>query len=400
MKRKVGGALLVAVFILVPLASKFVFAVPGRDADIVFLASTEIHPSILASGNLVFRQEVQLTSEVTGKVTEVLVAEGDKVEKGQALLQLDPTTYRAEVAQQKASQRSAGIAIERAQLNETNQQLSLDRSRKLVQAKFIDASKFDDASHQMDLVKVELRASREAYQQASAQLTLATERLAKTEVHAPISGTVTAVQIKIGETAVASATSMAGSSLMTIANIDSMMAEVNVDESDIARISIGQQAHVYPSAFPTQPITGTVERVSMTPKTGGQGRSYIVRLRLSKPEIPLRTGMTCRVDIIVKAGGAKPTLPIAAILSEDASDSKESSKSSSYVFTLVNGHAKKTPVQLGMADDINQEILKGIPAGQAVILGPARTLRELRDGDAITARKLALAATSNKSGEK
>lgn len=392
MNKKIIGLALGAAFIAVPLAIKFGGgAKPGREAELAKVEQKEIHPSILASGNLVYRQEVQLSSEVIGKVSEVLVKEGDKIERGQVLLRLDPSAYRAEVAQQQANRRSAEIAIERAQINVANQQRSLDRSRKLVQDKYIDMSKYDDAVHQMDLAKVELRASRETLQQASAMLTQSQERLAKTEVHAPISGTATAVQIKIGETAVASATSIAGSSLMTIADVASIMAEVNVDEADVARVARGQGAKVFPSAFPDKPVTGTVESVSMTPKlspTAG-ARNYVVKLRLDDAGLALRSGMTCRVEIVVGGGSAKPVVPVQAVMTEETFGGKAASKNSNYVFAIVDGKAKKKTVEIGLADDANQEVLKGLAVGETIAVGPARTLHELRDGDAVSAAKAA-----------
>lgn len=394
-KKLIVGALLVA-FFAVPVALKLNARSAGREAEVTTVQNLQIHPSILATGNLVFRQEVQLSAEVIGKVAAVLVKEGDQVKRGQILLKLDPTVYVAEVAQQEASRRNAAIAIERAQINLANQQRGLDRTGQLYKAKYIDISKYDDAVHQVDLAKVELRASRETLEQASALLSQSREHLAKTEVRAPIDGTVTAVPIKIGETAVASATGIAGSSLMTIADVGSIMAEVNVDEADIARVSVGQQAKVFPAAFPDQPVTGRVESVAMAPKTAGlgqasQGRSYVVKLRLEDPKIALRSGMTCRVEIVVGSSAAKPAVPIQAILSEEiaatGTKDKDAVKNTSYVYVVADGKAKKTTVELGLSDDANQEVTRGLAVGQTIVVGPARQLRELHDGDPIKPKK-------------
>jgi HlyD family secretion protein len=391
MKKKLIGAAIVAAFFIVPVAIKFAGKQTRREAELAAVQKLAIHPSILATGNLVFRQEVQLSAEVIGKVAGVLVREGDQVTRGQILLRLDPTVYQAEVAQQEASRRSAAIAIERAQINLANQQRNLDRTGQLYKAKYIDISKYDDAVHQVDLARVELRASRESLEQASAQLSQAREHLAKTEVRAPIDGTVTAVPIKIGETAVASATGIAGSSLMTIADVGSIMAEVNVDEADIARVAVGQQAKVFPAAFPDQPVTGSVESVAMAPKNTlgaqSQGRSYVVKLHLPDTTLALRSGMTCRVEIVVGNGAARAAVPIQAVMSEEIPGAKDKVKNASYVFVVQDGKVKKTTVELGLSDDANQEVTKGLAAGQTIAVGPARLLRELHDGDAVTAKK-------------
>jgi len=378
MNRKIIGLAVAAAFIAVPVIVKMNSSAPKIELEFAQVVQKEIRPSILASGNFVFRQEVQLSSDVIGKVAEVLVKEGDKIEKGQVLLRLDPTAYRAEVAQQKASVRNSEVSIERAQMNVENQQRNVERNRRLVQDKFIDVSKFDDSMHQLDLAKVDLRAARENLQQASAMLAQAQQRLDKTEVRAPISGTATAVQIKIGETAVASATGMAGSSLMTIADVSSMMAEVSVDEADVARVSAGQTAKIFPAAFDDKPVTATVESVSMVPKsaqlgsTASQGRTYIVKLRLDPTSLAIRTGMTCRVEIVTGGGSAKPVVPIQAIMHADTTGSKDASASATttnYVFIVEDGVARKKTVKIGIADDMNQEILDGVKLNDTVAIG-------------------------------
>lgn len=395
MRKKLIAAAVMAAVILVPVAIKFGSSKPSREAELATVQKLEIHPSILATGNLVFRQEVQLSAEVIGKVAAVQVKEGDKVTRGQILLKLDPTVYLAEVAQQEASRRNAAITIERAQINLANQQRSLERTGQLYKAKYIDISKYDDAVHQVDVAKVDLRASRETLEQANAMLSQSREHLAKTEVRAPIDGTVTAVPIKIGETAVASATGIAGSSLMTIADVGSIMAEVNVDEADIARVAVGQQAKVFPAAYPDQPLTGKVESVAMAPKGAmpgaqSQGRNYVVKLHLDDPKLALRSGMTCRVEIVVGNSAARPAVPIQAVMSEEvaAARDKERAKNASYVFVVQDGKVKKTPVELGLSDDANQEVTKGLAAGQTIAVGPARVLRELHDGDLVSAKKV------------
>lgn len=386
MKRKLIAAAVVTAMIGVPVAVKFGSAPARIEAELAKVENKAIHPAVLASGNLVFRQEVQLSPEVIGKVAEVLVKEGDKIEKGQVVLRLDPSTYKADVAQQEAAVRNAAVAVDRAQIDLDNQQRKLERSRQLAAAKFIDVSRLDDAKLAVDLAVVALRSARESRQQAAAMLALAQERLAKTEVKAPISGTATSVSIKAGETAVASATGIAGSSLMTIADLSSMIAEVNVDEGDIANVAPGLTAKIFPSAYADRPLTGSVESVSLAPKAqalgqASQGRSYVVKVKLAEHQLALRSGMTCRAEIVTGDGAPRPVVPLQAVQLTDASEGK--GKRSNYVFAIVDGVAKKRTVELGISDDSNQEITKGLALGDTVAVGPARTLRELREGAAV-----------------
>jgi HlyD family secretion protein len=381
MKRALVGATVVIAFIAIPIAVKVSNAKALIRTEQGLIELKHIQRTILASGNFAFRQELQLSSEVIGKVSQVLVNEGDKVVHGQVLLRLDPSSYRSEVAQQEANRRSAEIAIERSLLNVANQRRIVERSQRLAQAKFINISKYEEAKHEWELATVDRRASTEAFQQADALLALAKERLSKTEVRAPISGTVTAIQIKLGETAVPSATGMPGSSLLIIADVGGMMAEVNVDEADIGGVRPGQTARVFPSAFPDRPLEGTVERVSMTPKAGPQGRTYVVKLKLKPNGLALRTGMTCRVEILFEGGKAAPVIPLQAVLTEPAGG--PDARPSTYALAVVKGTVRKRALVLGMADDTKQEVLSGLAVGDIVVTGPPRILRELREGEAV-----------------
>jgi HlyD family secretion protein len=411
MKRKTIAILAVLAVIATPIVIKLSSPKPKLEVELAAIEIKEIQPSILASGSFVFRQQVQLSSEVMGKVAEVLVKEGDKVVAGQVLLRLDPTLIKAEVTQQQANLRNADVSIERAQLSVERQKINVDRNAKLAQEKFIDASRYDDAVHQYNMAKVDLKASKESKQQVSAMLDQSLKRLDKTEVRAPISGTATQVQIKVGETAVPSAQGMMGSSLMSIADVASIMAEVNVDESDIAKVALGQTVKVFPSAFDDQPILGKVEEISMAPRAAlpgaSQSKNYIVKLRLNDTQLALRTGMSCRVEIITGGGSKKPVVPLQAVLSPDAvasasasasaseKGSKAHSKRTGVIFTLKNGVVAKREIKLGIADDMNQEILSEIAQGEKVVIGPARVLRSLKEGDKVVEK-----STDSKSDSK
>lgn len=388
MKRQIVAAIVISSLVGIPIVVKYRGSKSGTEVEIAKVEKKEIHPSILASGNLAFRQEVQLSAEVIGRVSEVLAKEGDMIQKGQVLLRLDPSTYKSDVAQQEAAVRNSMVAIDRAQLNVANQKLNLDRVRRLAESKFVDVSRLDDAMHQMDLTLIELRSSREINQQNQALLIAARERLAKTEVRAPISGTVVAMQIKVGETAVASATGIAGSSLLTIADVAGIVADVYVDEADVARVFPGMRANIFPAALSDRPLSGKIESIALAPRTmnvlngqTNQGRSYVVKVRLEEKGDSLRTGMTCRVEILGGDSVRKPVVPVQAVLASDSMNNE--GRHPNYVFVIRNGVAKKIAVEIGIADDVNQEISSGLALGDEVVTGPARTLQSLRDGEPV-----------------
>ncbi|PJA41930.1 MAG: hypothetical protein CO182_05480, partial [Lysobacterales bacterium CG_4_9_14_3_um_filter_62_6] len=199
MNKRWWGIAAIGALLLLPVLLKTGARQAGKAVEIELAAARPVRASILASGNLVFREQSQLSPEVIGKVRAVWVKEGDVVVPGQVVLQLDEQIYRAEVAQQEAAVRQQKINIERQQLNLDNQQRQWQRSREIHDRKLLDDTKYDEVAHAYDLAKVELRASREGLQQAEALLNQTKERLAKTSIRAPIGGTVVALGIKVGE---------------------------------------------------------------------------------------------------------------------------------------------------------------------------------------------------------
>lgn len=397
-KRWIGIVAVVALIAVPVLLKRTGGGDSAKPVEIEVAAARTVRASILASGNLVFREQSQLSPEVIGKVRAVLVEEGQQVEQGQVVLQLDEQVYRAEVAQAEAFVRQQRINIERQQLNVANQQRAFRRSEEVHRRKLIDDARNDEARHAWEMAQVELRASRETLQQAEAQLAQARERLAKTEIRAPIAGTVMAVAIKVGETAVASSTGIAGSSLMTIADTASLMTEVNVDEADIARIAVGQEVAVYAAAFPETALRGTVESIPLSPRsTGGSNvaagsslaRSYSVKVRLERPDgLALRPGMTCRAEIYTSGGGEVLAVPVQAVLSNNSAQTEvargqPAPEEQHHVFVEVGGKAERRVVKVGVSDDSHQEIREGLAAGERVVVGPYKTLRHLKAGDSL-----------------
>jgi len=342
-----------------------------------------IQSSVLASGKLVHGEEVKLTTEEIGRVTAIYVDEGQKVKRGELVLQIDDQRLKAAVDQQQASVRMQEIAIQRQQLQVENLRTQLNRMKGLHERNLIDEDSFTTASNNLEISQVDLMSSRESLQQASALLEQQADRLSKTRVYAPIDGTITTLDIKVGETAIASSTNIPGSSLMTIANPASIHTEVNVDEADIANVEIGQMARVFAIAYPDQPVEGVVESIAVSAKVaeGQQGQSFAIKIRLLDPEkITLRPGMTCRAEIFTATKGGVLAAPIQSILVEEDLTTDAVTRD---VFVNRDGRAVKTPVQVGIADDTYQEIVSGLQAGDEVVIGPDRVLRALEDGDRI-----------------
>lgn len=378
----VGIVLLV---VAVPVARSVMGGGQVKEVDLEPLTRRSIQSSVLASGRLAHEDEVKLMTEEIGRVTQLHVAEGDRVKAGQLLLQIDDETHRAAVEQNAAQVRLQEIAIERQRLRLENLRAQWQRQQRLFERGLVDEDSFELLSNELKLAEVDLESTREQLSQARAQLEQAEDRLRKTRVYSPIDGVVTSLDIKVGETAISSTTNLPGSTLMTIANPDSIHTEVNVDEADIANVEVGQRANVYAIAYPDTPIEGVIESIAVSAKVpeGQQGLSFAVKIALDPPDgVRLRPGMSCRAEIFTTTKKDVLAVPVQAILTEE---NRIEGKTAHYVFVHRGGQARKIEVEVGLSDDAYQEITKGLADGDEVIVGPDRVLRTLKDGDAIRA---------------
>jgi HlyD family secretion protein len=375
---------LVVLVVAVPLIQARIRGTAAVEVEVERLEPRVIQSSVLASGKLVHEEEVKLTTEEIGRVTAIYVDEGQKVARGDLVLQIDDQRLAAAVTQQQASVRMQEIAIQRQQLQVENLTTTWNRVQGLHERKLINDDSFDTASNNLKIAEVDLMSSKESLEQARANLEQQEDRLSKTRVYSPIDGTVTTLDIKVGETAISSSTNIPGSSLMTIANPASIHTEVNVDEADIANVEIGQMARVFAIAYPDQPVEGVVESIAVSAKVaeGQQGQSFAIKIRLLEPEkITLRPGMTCRAEIFTATKGGVLAAPIQAILVDEDLTTDVVRRD---VFVNRDGRAVKVAVDVGIADDTYQEIVSGLSAGDEVVTGPDRVLRALEDGDRIS----------------
>jgi HlyD family secretion protein len=363
----------------------------------------DIKSSILASGTLIYKEQIELRSEVIGQVSEMLVEEGNSVTKDQVLMRLDPRTFNADVEQQRAYVRLQTIAIERQKQELKNISSKWSRNKNLYQREMIGQDAFELVDNQYALAKIDLRSRQESLTQAQASLDKALERLEKTVFRSPITGIATSVDIKLGETAISGTTNIAGSNLITVADPASILVEVLVDEADIANIKIDQNADVFAVAYPDQALKGKVQSIATSAKRSSyrQGLSFTVKILLdTASDIDIRPGMSCRAEIFTEIKGDTIAVPIEAVVFEDIeqeasnteTDQDNSSVSisvtsatevTSHVFVLIDGKSAKREVELGISNDRLQEIISGLKVGDKVITGPARVLSKLEDGQSV-----------------
>ena len=379
----------IVALIAIPVAMKLARSDTNKSVDVEQVSLRALTPTVLASGSLTYESQVTLAPEVTGRVTEILVEEGDQVKREQLLMRLDPKAPRAAIEQSEAFVRQARLSIERRQVDFDTLVARTKRFEALRAQGMVDINSLEELVSARNLAEVDLRTSREQLSSALAQLRQAQEQLAKTEIRSPLDGKVTAIYVKVGQTAVPSFSGIAGSVLVDVADTASIDAEINVDETDIARVRAGAEARVVPAAFPDKILVGTVEQVAIAPRQQpGQNKSYPVRIRLTNTAgVVFHPGMSCRAEVLTGSQGDEKVLavPVQALRYEDnadkAKDKEEKSRASVFIFDA--GRAVKRAVSTGTADDTYIAVTNGLKEGDQIIVGPAKTLLFLLDGEKV-----------------
>ena len=382
-KKLVLILLLAGTVIALPFINRSIFGTDAKVVNVSTLSQRVISPSILASGFLAHEEEVMLSSEVIGKVSELFVEEGDTVTAGQLLLQVDDKNFIAGLEQSEAAERINTIDIERQEVRIENLSRQFERSRSLHERKMIGDNEFDNLKNQLDLARIDLKSSTERLTQARAQLDQVNDNLSKTKIVSPIEGVITSLDIKVGETAIASSTNIPGSSLMTIANPASIYTEVLVDEADVANIQIGQRTEIVAIAYPDQPMQGVVRYIANTAKIAPsrQGLSFTVKIEITDAgDVTLRPGMSCRAEIFTRQDQEVVAVPIQALIFEE---DRSALRSEYFIFVNDGGIARKTKVEVGISDDEYQELMTTIDDSIEIVVGPDQELRHLLEGDRI-----------------
>lgn len=387
MKKILIFAALAVLLVGLPLLSKFT---GGTDAKQVEVQKVELKPiksSILASGTLAFREQVQLRSEVIGQVTELHVEEADRVKKDDLLITLDPKNYQAQVEQAEARVRIQRIAIERQRLLIKTLTDRFARQQAMFAKNLVDEDSYEAVESELALAKVDLRSLQESLAQASAALDQSEDLLSKTRIKSPIDGVAIQVDIKVGETVIAGTTNIPGSTMMVIADPSETLTEVQVDEADIAQVREGQNADIFTAAFPDTPLSGTIQSIATVARQspGQASLSFLVKILLDEQDtMTIRPGMSVRADIYTQSSEATLAVPVQAVLyDEDTGEDDEGKKEQTYVFVMIDGKAVRKDVEVGISSDSDQEIKSGLEEDEIVISGPFRVLRHLNDGEEV-----------------
>ena len=380
----------------------------GRDGGIeVRTESLEIRDLVeivTASGNIRARRTVDISSDVSARVSELLIDEGDDVTAGQTLLRLEPDQYQAALSRAEAqlAQSQAQEGQQRANLTRA----ARDRDR-LVQLRARDSllvsrQQLDDAETQFEVQTQLLEAARYGVSQAQAGVDEAADRLSKTIFTAPIAGKVTRLNVEEGETVIIGTMNNPGSLVLTISDLSVIEVVVQVDETEVSEIALGDSASIRIDAFPDRAFSGRVTEIgnsAINPPSQQQGNQqaaidFEVVLTLDETDAPLRPDLSATADIIVESRNGAVAVPIIALTVRDADEVGQEVDSGSDrpmpsdvegVFLVADdGTVTFQPVEIGIAGQEYFEVLEGLSAGDVVVAGPYQRIRQLRPGDAIS----------------
>jgi len=407
----IGLVLLIAIFVIASLRMNRKSATTVESQKV---EARELRALVSASGKIRAKTSVDISAGTSGKVVKLAVDEGDQVDKGQFLMQIDPTPAEASVRQSEASVAASRASLDLARANLLQAQKEHERQQALFQKNLTSEELLQRARTAYDVEKMRTQAAEQEVQRWQAMLTNARHELQKVNVHSDISGLVTARNIEEGENVFVGAFNNPATVLMTIADLSIIESEVEVDETDIVNVKIGQEAFIKVDAYPDTSFKGQVTKVGHSPilsmATGAgqqQATSFEVIVQLTQ-EIPnVRPGLSCKAEITTGYRDKAIAVPIQALTLRKPSELKPldpkarrdkatngeaptdttKEKEVQGAFVIKDGNVQFREVKTGIAGDRFFEVISGLETKEEVVIGPFSALRRLRNEDLVKIEK-------------
>jgi HlyD family secretion protein len=423
--RKKKRKLWIWIAVLLLIAAGVAYPIIKKKQEVVLKVQTEpvtrrnITENVLANGRIFPVLQVVINPEVSGEIIELPVKEGQFVKKGDLLLRIKPDNYIAQRNSAEASYKSSMASLSLAKANLDKAELEFQRNEGLFQNNLISSSQFLEAKTAYSVAKAQHQTAIHQTEQTKALLARLDDDLAKTTIRSPISGTVTKLKSQIGERVVGTAM-MAGTEIMTVANLDEMEARVDIGEMDIVLIENGQKAKLEVDAFKEEKFSGTVYEIANASKSQGSERNqqntqqpdaikFEVKIKIEDKE-RFRPGMSVTAYIETRQRTNVLAVPIQSVTTrapegqngakaekkgepeeKAGADGKTPGKKDpaakpvEVVFLVQDGKSKMVPVKRGIADDNYVEIISGLQGGEQVVSGGYKVInRELQDGKKVT----------------
>ncbi|MFV8341738.1 efflux RND transporter periplasmic adaptor subunit [Flavobacterium sp. XS2P39] len=412
------GSAVVIIALLIVLSKKGIIGNKdkGKEIEIAQVDATTIVETVSATGKIQPEIEVKISSEVSGEIISLNVKEGQVVKKGDLLVKINPDLYTSGYNRSVSNLSGTKAGLSQADASFKEARSSYDRNKTLFEKGIISRSDWDKAIASFEVAKAAKQTAYFNVQSASATVNEAKDNLGRTTIYAPADGTISVLNVELGER-VLGTQQMAGTEILRVANLNNMEVEVDVNENDIVKIKVGDEAKVEVDAYLKKQFQGIVTSISNSASsalTADQVTNFKVKVRILKESYqdllegnpasysPFRPGMTATVDIITKTKTNVLAVPISSVVvksdtaavkeikvedpqSDEKKTAPKSDKKLECVFVKVGDKAKIRIIKTGIQDDTNIEVLSGLKKGDVVITGPYTTVsKELNSGDKVT----------------
>ncbi|MBG6060422.1 HlyD family secretion protein [Flavobacterium sp. CG_9.1] len=398
----------------------------GTEVEIAQVIPTTIVETVSATGKIQPEIEVKISSEVSGEIISLNVKEGQVVKKGDLLVKINPDLYTSGYNRSVSNLSGTRANLSQADASFKESKSNYDRNKTLFEKGIISKADWDKAVGSYEVAKASKQTAYFNVQSAAATVNEAKDNLGRTTIYAPADGTISMLNVELGER-VLGTQQMTGTEILRVANLNNMEVEVDVNENDIVKIKVGDEAKVEVDAYLKKQFKGIVTSISNSASsalTADQVTNFKVKVRIVKESYedllegrpdtysPFRPGMTATVDIITDTKSNVLSVPISSVvIKSDTAAVKEikvvdpnedqkgaapkSDKKFECVFVKVGDKAKIRIIKTGIQDDTNIEVLAGLQKGDVVITGPYSTVtKDLNSGD-----KVALLSDKDKKGE-
>jgi HlyD family secretion protein len=427
----VGSGLAVLIVLLVVVSAS---AKREKGVEVRFekVGRRDLVAAVTASGKIQPKKKVDVSADITGRITQLAVREGDYVQKGQFLLQIDPTIYQANVQRADALLASSQAGAVQANANREQAQRALGRTKELREQNpnLISQEQLEQAQTAFEVADALANSAQHQVDQARAGVRQARDELSKTRILAPMTGRITRLAVEEGEVAVPGTFSRETGLLLTVSDLSVIQVKVQVDETDVVRLHLADSVEVAIDAFPDTTFVGRVTKVSdsaiLTAGSSIAGQNdravdYEVEITLANPPSEVRPDLSATARIITdtrkqalaipiialtvrentpvpneqrSAAGAARAAPATPAATAAASDQKK--KETEGVFVVTNGVATFRPVKVGIAGEENFEVVEGVREGDTIVAGPYQAIRDLKDGARVRPSRQSADSTSRR----
>jgi len=406
MKKKpllIGGAAVVVVAAVVAVVALRGGGDEALEVQTARVAREKIVQKVSATGKIQPRVQVKISADVSARITNLAVKEGQSVEKGTFLMKLDQERYVAAVESAEARVRSAEATATLVRENLERSEKDYKRSKELVDKNLESQAVYDDkeAAFQVEVARHESTVN--DVEQARAFLKQARDDLSKTTIYSPMAGTISDLNKEEGEIAIGS--QFQEDVILVISDLSEMEAQVNVDENDIVSVEIGQEAEIEVDALLDQILKGIVQEIANSANASGAGTSdqkteFEIKIGITDPPETLRPGMTAGAEVFTRTNETALSVPIQSVAvrtvdqltlpGETRKDAEARFTADrdgfvEIVFCIEDGKAIAKQVKTGIQSDELIEILEGLEEGEEVVTGSYRAIsKDLENGAAVT----------------